>query len=179
MKIPTVDEVNRRRPIGALLKKPIAQPVVRKLKARQLKIAEDSQKARVRRRDGYCRFPLCGCRKFALRLEVSHAQHKGAGGNPKGDRSEPRKMILLCVARHQANGVAVDRGTIRIRPLRPREGLGGPCAFDVDVRAAGYMALRSDRPRWLEVARETARHVFEPFTPEQQQLLAQLAEMQL
>ena len=183
MKLPTLDEVNRRRPIGALQKQPIAQKIPRALKAAKAKSAEDQNKAKVRRRDKYCRFPLCGCRKFKLQLEVSHAQHKGAGGNPKGDRSQPAGMILLCQARHQANQIAVDRGTLQIRPLTPA-GLAGPCSFWVDGGAAAFALLFrvvpfNHQPTWIEVARARKPHVFEPFTAAQQQALDLLAKMQL
>lgn len=170
----------------AHFKTPISTKVVRGLKRKAAVGVEDKHKRAVRRRDLYCRFPLCGCKKFKLRLDVSHAKHKGMGGNPKGDRSLEPGLILLCSARHKDNAISVDRGTLRIKPLvlrlagkRPStQGLAGPCAWLVDINR-----LREDfgahQQEWLEVARETARHVFEPFTPEQEAILKRLAGMEL
>lgn len=180
MKLPTLD-AERNRNHGPMWKKPIASPVVRQLKTRKAKGAEDEQKAKVRRRDKYCRFPLCGCGKFKLQLEVSHGQHKGAGGNPKGDRSAAKLMILLCSARHLRNRISLHRATLRVRALNPRQGLGGPVAWDVDGRALAHMVAGTEPvglpPKWIELARETARHVYEPFTDAQQQALDLLATM--
>lgn len=169
-------EVDAARRVGDLQKNPpVAAKVPRVLKQRAIKGAEDGNKAKVRKRDGYCRFPLCGCKAFKLRLEVSHAEHKGAGGNPKGDRSTPDKLIYLCVARHQANRIAVDRGTLRWRPLTKR-GSAGPVAWFVDVRGLDPLRLELT-PKWVEVARETARHVYAPITAPNRVLLEQLATM--
>jgi hypothetical protein len=172
MKLPTLD-AERNRNHGPMWKTPIAPKVVRGLKQREHKSAEDLNKAKVRRRDKYCRFPLCGCRTFKLRLEVSHAQHKGAGGNPKGDRSTPDKMILLCAARHKENRVSVDRGTVLIKPLTKR-GLAGPCSFHIDTLAMDGAHFGE---RWRTVARELAPHRLEPVTPANQAILEQLAKM--
>jgi hypothetical protein len=84
------------------------------------KDAEDAEKQKVRRRDGYCRFPLCGCGKMRLRTEVSHSEHKGMGGNPAGDRSKADLMVLVCHRRHKDGRVAIDKGTLRWRALTAR-----------------------------------------------------------
>lgn len=165
---------------GGSLWKTGAAPKIAKVKAqRETKNAEHANMRRARRRDGYCRFPGCPCETFRLVLEVAHAaQHRGMGGNPAGDRSDPSKLILMCVARHRANRISVDKGTLRIRPLNKRAGYGGPCAFDVDKRELlGLYAVA--RPLWMELGRETARHVWEPFTDVQRAMLARLEEMKL
>lgn len=176
MKIPTLAEVerDRRRQVSFWKTPPVAAKVVRGLKQAKAKDAEDLNKAKVRRRDKYCRFPLCACKRFSLRLEVSHSQHKGAGGNPKGDRSTPDKLIYLCSARHQENRIAVDRGTLKWKALT-RRGSAGPVAWYVDMRA--FDSGHSATPRWSEIARETGLHIYEPFTAGQAAILEQLAQM--
>ena len=167
---------------GAFFKRPVAKKVVRGLKRRKAASLEDKQKAEVRQRDGYCRFPLCGCRRFKLRLEVAHASHKGIGGNPRGDRSDPRLMILLCSARHKENDISLDRKTIRIRALDPRRDFHGPCAWDVDLKRMRLEqpgAWVGGRPQWCEVARESGPHCLEPLSAAQKDLLKALAGMQL
>ena len=138
---------------------------------------EEKEKREVRLRDKYCRFPLCGCRRMNLARAVAHDRHKGMGGNPACDRSKAAEMILLCSARHRENVIAWDRGTIRILPLTSLR-YAGPCAFVIDLPAS-IAAMREGRKRWIEVGRETALHVFEPFTPEQERILKALAEMDL
>jgi hypothetical protein len=166
---------------GSFFKQPQLNKVAKVKAQRQRKSKEADHMQRARRRDGYCRFPNCKCRDFRLALEVSHAvKHRGMGGNPAGDRTEPKKLILLCVARHQRNVVSIDRHSLRVRALDARQGLGGPCAFDVDLRVLFDGAWQqARRPKWFEVGRETARHIFEPFTPEQQGILDKLKGMEL
>lgn len=142
---------------------------------------ERENKAHVRRRDVYCRMPLCGCFRFKLSMHVSHQQHKGMGGNPTGDRSHPDLMLLVCAPRHRENRISIDNGTLRWRAIgRDRDG-HVLVAWDVDRRALTHSlaTLIAHRPDWVEVARESALHRFEPFTPEQKAILQQLAEMKL
>lgn len=123
---------------------------------------EETEKRAVRRRDKRCRFPLCGCHRLGLRLEVSHDVHKGAGGNPTGDRSDRRSMILLCVHRHQDGLVSRHKGTLRILPLVRGLGFEGPVRFMWNT---------------IELARESAPGVLEPLTEEQRARLLILAGM--
>jgi hypothetical protein len=143
------------------------------LKARKdLKGQEDREKAKVRRRDRGCRFPLCGCRKAGLRGEVSHDEHKGMGGNPPGDRSSTRTMVHLCFHRHQDGAISRHKGTLKSVYLTP-QGYDGPVAWLVDL---GEVA---GPPEWVEVAREVRPGQLEPLTPRQEQLLAQLATLEI
>lgn len=152
----------------------------RKLATRKTRLErrtkEDQEKAKVRRRDRRCRFPLCGCRKLQLRLEVSHQEHKGIGGNPAGDRSTADKMIYLCVHRHQDGAISRHKGTLRII-ARTAEGMNGPVIFEVDMNRLEQNAASGQK--WRRVAWESKPGVLEPLEPWQRALLEQLAEMEL
>lgn len=124
---------------------------------------EQDAKREVRRQDRYCRFPLCGCDRAKLQWEVAHLQHKGMGGNPAGDRSDPSRLIYLCTARHQTGLVSLHAGTLEIEPLTS-DGTRGPCSFRI-----------RQGDTWVEVGREHALHEFDPFTPEQRRVLIELA----
>lgn len=144
---------------------------------RELVKHERDEKAKVRKRDLYrCRFPLCGCRDAKLRLEVSHQQHKGAGGDPTGDRSLAAGMILLCVHRHQDGAVSIHKGTLRVKPRTPH-GTNGPCSFFIDASVDDSTGDRT--PRWVEVARESKVQKIEPLTIKQHTLLLGLARLEL
>lgn len=162
--------------------------VVRGLRREKRTTRENKKKTDVRKRDKYCRFPLCGCKRFGLAMHVSHLKHKGAGGNPKEDRSEPELMVYVCSARHRENRFAIDQKTIRWRALT-KDGANGPIAWDIKVAdlrrlnpdscALMLMAVRElHRAEWFELARETAIHVYEPQTPAQTVILAWLRGME-
>lgn len=147
---------------------------------------EQDEKAKVRLRDGYrCRFPLCGCKKLALPLEVSHqTQHKGMGGNPAGDRSKAKDMALLCNHRHQYGRVSRHAGTLRGIPISLEKGYNGPVIWQVHHEALpdgqGWHAqVIRGNDGWLTVAVEFAPGQIAELYPWQRQLLAQLAEMDL
>lgn len=150
--------------------------------------AEQANKAEVRRRDRYCRFPLCGCGRMRLPTHVSHQRHKGMGGNPVGDRSLSGDMILLCVTRHQDGRVSRHHGTLSIVPLTDK-GMAGPVGWWADADAVpGPIAW--DRwtwsdinpsgsitgTRWILLARELAPHRLEYLTADQARVLTALAE---
>lgn len=158
---------------GPQFKTPVSAKVTKGLKREQHVSREKAQMDETRKRDKYCRFPMCGCKRFSLTAHVAHLTHRGMGGNPKEDRSEPEKMILLCSARHRDNEFSLDQKTVRIRPLT-LAGTSGPCAFDV----RGYSMYKMDWGKWSEVGRETALHQFEPFTPEQLHILTMLKGME-
>ena len=153
---------------------PLARKV-RKAIARKPQVSKErANMDAVRREDKYCRFPWCGCRKFKLTLHVAHLHHRGIGGNPKGDKSDPSKMILLCSARHRENAISLDRKTLRIRPLTDK-GTRGPCAFDVDMRTYRGQGGESE---WSEVARETALHDISAPGLDEQDVLLTLSAME-
>ena len=110
---------------------------------------EDTEKAKVRKRDGRCRWPRCeACKRFKPRLEVAHVKAKGMGGD-NGQRSTADQMILLDYLTHQgANGL--EQHGLKIQPLT-KAGTDGPCDFWAqDV--SGH---------WFLVAREVAPFVYE------------------
>lgn len=145
-----------------------------------LKNKEDAEKQKVRRRDKYCRFPLCGCGKMKLRTDVSHSQHKGMGGNPAGDRSKADLMLLVCGARHKDNIASIDKGNLRWRPLTAR-GSNGPVAWDLHVQmiersSTGFLATDVGI-EWIELAVETAPHQYKTLKATQAVLLKWLSGM--
>lgn len=165
----------------------------RKLDAAELK---NMQKARVR--DAHCRFPLCPCHEMIplphrtlieLTGEISHAEHRGSGGNPKGDRTVPEKLLLLCNWRHKLAKFSVDRKTIRWEPLTAA-GANGPIRWLIDLMAFNNYQLRHGGRCWLlpfldgevigwtELARETELHSLEPLTDAQAAILSLLAGME-
>lgn len=135
--------------------------------------AEAAEKAAVRRRDQRCRFPECGCRRLGLRLEVSHATHKGTRGrDEKRAVSVRSRMMLLCEHRHQHGAVSIHAGTLEAEPLTDA-GFEGPVAWWVDKGAI----TGDTSPEWVRVASESSVGRLEPTTTWQARLLADLARM--
>lgn len=142
------------------------------------KTALRDKKDEVRVRDGRrCRFPLCGCGRLKMRLEVSHARHEGRGGNPAGDRSDPHTMVQVCAGRHKESRLSIDQHTIRWEGLTDR-GSDGPIRWLIDMRELmNFLSVQRDkvRPQWFELARETGIGTWEPFTAMQREVLDDLA----
>lgn len=142
-----------------------------------LKTHERLDKRQSRQRDGYrCRFPLCGCRRLGLRLESAHLVHKGAGGDPSGDRSRSKGLITLCVQRHQDGAVSWHHGTLRARSLTAL-GADGPLGWLVDMSIID--GRQPGGALWMEVARESAVQQLEPLNAAQREILARLTRMEL
>ena len=139
---------------------------------------EEREKAKVRRRDKGCRFPLCGCGKLKWSREVAHLVHKGAGGNPSGDRSLSTGMVYLCRHRHRDGLVSIHHGTLRVHPQAHDLGAFGPLVFEVDAQAAGMKAVTA-RTQWVIVATEIAPGRLEPLMRWQRELLEELAGMEI
>lgn len=137
----------------------------RAAKRRRLSAAERVNKAHVRWRDQMCRFPLCRCRHSRrVPMEVSHAEHKGMGGDPTGERSAPEKMVFVCAVRHRISRWSIDRCGIRWRTLTA-SGANGPIAWD----------YRADSGEWVELARELDIQTLEPPAPEMLDILHSLS----
>ncbi len=122
---------------------------LRRRKHDRLKHTEDKNKEFVRERDRVCRFPLCPCFEFGLFLEVSHAEHKGMGGDPTGERSSPAGMLLVCNYRHKEAKYSLDKKTLRWLPLTD-QGANGPIAWEIDLAVFSNGVLAG----WLELAHE-------------------------
>jgi len=152
----------------------------RKRKYRELSLAERNAKSLVHDRDKLCRFPLCGCHSggYSMKdiLTVSHDVHKGMGGDPSGERSQPELMLLLCKWRHQDGPVSRHRGTMRTVYLTEQKN-DGPLAFEVDLWAL-YPGMHERPGTWVEVARELDVRRMGPLSAEQQLLLDELQEME-
>lgn len=168
-------------------KKPGPTARARARKRRVTTAAERSEKGKVRDRDVECRFPLCGCKRGVRPknghawLTVSHDFHKGMGGDPNGKVSIAALMVLLCVWRHQEAPVSVHAQTVRTTYLTPDQN-DGPVAWAVDLFYV-YPGLYDKPGVWLEVGRETyiegsTRFALEELTAHQEQVLADLAEME-
>ncbi len=164
--------MNRRQPTrkgvarkGAPVRKPPGPTAkARAKRARSSKAAETANKQIVREQDEYCRFPLCGCRRRGDPLHVSHQRHKGMGGNPAGDRSQPEGMILLCAWRHREAPISIDRGTLRWRALT-LHGARGPVAWDVKAEALGRWTLLDELTivdGWVTIAVGADLHFYAP-----------------
>ena len=107
----------------------------RKKDRAEIKLSEDTEKAKVRIRDKRCRWPRCRhARDTSIPLEVAHLVAKGMGGDRFGERSQASGMILLCRAHHQWDPQeghpegSIERHTLRIEPLTDL-GTDGPCRF--------------------------------------------------
>ena len=160
--------------------KPSAK-VQRALRRIERDAAEDREKAKVRQRDRGCRFPLCGCRRLRLTLEVSHNEHKGAGGNPDGSRSTTELMMQLCRERHRTNPFSIHNRAIEWQPLEKKLGANGPVKWLIDRRLLRYYLHGGQRPaemKLVEVVRETAVGILGPMDDADRALLEQLARME-
>lgn len=146
---------------------------------RELTAAERAAKEKVRDRDKHCRFPRCGCISggYSMKdiLTVSHDRHKGMGGDPTGEKSQPELMLSLCKWRHQDAPVSKHAGTMRTRYLTLEKN-NGPLLFEVDL-AAVYPGMHANKGIWYVVATETDIGVLAPLNGEQERVLEDLAEM--
>ncbi len=154
----------------------------RAAKSRKLVIAERVNKEKVRLRDRQCRFPMCGCKNLRIPCSVlkrvptvSHDEHKGMGGDPTGERSQPHRMLLLCKWRHQDAPVSRHAGTIETVYLTEK-GNDGPLEWRIDLGAVYPGQYR--RHVWFVLAREIEPGVVGALTPQQCDVLDTLAEME-
>lgn len=164
----------------------------RAAKRRTGKAGEVANMRQARIRDAYCRFPVCGCvlsQSLPHRLigeliaEVSHQVHRGMGGDPRGERTTPPLLLLLCNWRHKLSKFSIDRHGIRWEALT-EQGADGPIRWLIDAEKASALSLEREGvglfrtlSPWIVLAEETAPHAFKPFTEAQSAILAWLAEM--
>ena len=159
--------------------------VRRALKTQARKANLTESKDEVRFRDRGCRVPMCGCRRFRLRLEVSHnpKAHQGMGGNPAEDRNDARNLMLVCAERHKDNPISLDRGALKWEPIYPERGANGPVRWYVDAALFVYLTEqateRPSSPVWFELAYEAALGQLGPMSPQQVTVARALARMEL
>lgn len=149
---------------------------------------ERDAKGAVRKRDKFCRFPLCGCRKHKRVMHVSHQEHKGIGGNPAGDRSTTKTMILLCADRHNGSRVAIHAHTIEWTARNLLLGANAGIVWWMSIEEAsrhielpavvGAAVIRSGfATDWIRIAVEERPGTLSPLVPWQRELLDKLAKM--
>lgn len=141
------------------------------------KAKEEASMRKARKRDGNrCRMPMCDCKRFKLRLDVSHQVHRGIGGNPAGDRSDTSLLMTVCCARHKDHAVSIDKGTLRWIALTD-QGANGPVKWEVQASAV----LPRAHDRWIEIAREVQVQLVNVglLTDTQRAILTILKEMTL
>lgn len=163
---------------------PPSGAIRRKVKAdRQAR--EKKAMADVRKRDKGCRFPLCRCRRVGIRLEVAHTDHRGMGGNPAGDRTDPATMVQLCAWRHTQGVFALDKGTLRWVPMSTL-GANGSIQWQIDKALVDYMRSgigpRPTEPVWMQLALEVPGQIGSLNTMQsdlQREILTWLASMEL
>lgn len=103
--------------------------IERKVRRQTVVSFEESEKAKVRRRDVRCIWPKCeNCRQFKPRLEVAHGVAKGMGGD-HGRRSSASNLSLLDFLTHQGER-SIHSGHKRVRPLNKALGHNGPRACE-------------------------------------------------
>jgi len=159
-----------------------SQKVRRAMRTKTRKSHLDASKRVVKARDKGCRFPLCGCRRLRLRLEVSHRAHQGAGGNPAEDRNDAANLLLVCAERHKDNPISLDRHTLQWEPLTA-DGAKGPIVWFLDIAMYAYLTGQATQrpvgPTWFEVAAERQAGTVGPLSPRQTAVLQQLALMEI
>lgn len=69
--------------------------------------------------------PIPGCTYRDMPVDPCHVVHRGAGGNPKGDRTTKESVFAGCRIHHGM----YDRGEIELTFLNPALGTRGPIAF--------------------------------------------------
>ena len=150
--------------------------LARAKKAKEKAQDERREKARVRRRDRVCRFPMCSCANHGFVLEASHDVHKGMGS--KDGVSLSSMMGLICNWRHRLGKVSRDRGTLRVVHLTPA-GWDGPVAWEVDGATVARSTNIGLPSGWFPLAREARPGHLEPLTELQRAVLWTLSEMRL
>lgn len=115
----------------------------RRLRKMAVDLQERKNKTAVRKRDRKCRFPICGCERWRRQSQVSHREHKGPGGDPKGIRSGTENMVLLCPFRHQENRVSIHQGNLQWDPLT-KAGADGPIRWR-ELHGTTWVTLATEK----------------------------------
>lgn len=137
---------------------------------RDIAASEKREKAKVRRRDRACRFPLCPCRRLGLALHASHQDHKGMGGDRLGLRTTADQMILLCAARHKEAAFSVHNKNLRAVYLTP-DRADGPIGWEIEIDGQFQPLAREDRANGPWVMDDHQREMAEALARSLKQLL--------
>jgi hypothetical protein len=88
--------------------------------------AEQAEMQAALKRDGRkCRWPGCIYAAKKLPIDACHVvQHRGMGGNPRGDRTTRNQIMTLCRIHHGK----VDARELSVEP-KTDAGTDGACAF--------------------------------------------------
>lgn len=90
-----------------------------------------------KRRDGnVCRIPRCEYRTKDLPIDCCHMRHRGAGGNPSGDRTVTPLLFAACRIHHGL----YDRGELDVQPQTDR-GADGPMDWLMPNPITGRMEV--------------------------------------
>ena len=73
-----------------------------------------------------CRYPRCVYRGLVVDPAHLHGQHRGMGGNPKGDKTRLETVFALCRQHHEEYDH--ERG-FTVVPIQPRLGTRGLMTF--------------------------------------------------
>lgn len=110
----------------------------RKRKAEQTAAEQAVMKAALRRDLNTCRFPRCPFAKKGMVVDPAHyQQHRGAGGNPSGDRTERTGQIVALCRRH--HDMLDSYGEIEIDHVDAALGADGPLVFSARNPETGRM----------------------------------------
>lgn len=142
----------------------------RAAKSRKLKAVERDRMQEVREREDYtCRFPhVCGGA-----IEVAHAVHRGMGGDPTGERTDPRIMVAVCGVIHRTGRIALDKKNLRWVPLTD-DGADGPIEWQVHTGYIPWLVGKHFQ-EWATVAVESAPRRLEPLLEVHRRLLSDIS----
>jgi len=125
--------------------------LARRAKRKSAKAAEDAVMRAAKRRDGNkCRWPRCEFQKQGFTVHACHNTHRGAGGNPKGDRTTKANLIALC-ARHHT--LWDDVAAIDITPQDHGRGFDGPADFWVRAESGRMELIAREKSIGISVER--------------------------
>lgn len=120
---------------------------------RSRKLAEEKVMAAAKRRDGgKCRWPRCECASTTIPIDAVHfLQHRGAGGNPKGDRTaHTGQIIALCRRHHDMLDKYQD---IAIEPIDATALADGPLVFYRRVASGRFAHVATETYRGISVTK--------------------------
>ena len=139
-------------PMGTAPPKPQKGEAILERRERRadLKAHERKEMDAARRRDRGCRWPGCDCKRLHLTIHVCHRIHRGAGGDPSGERTQRKLLISLCAIKH----AQWDGGLIDVRPVDEAEGFNGPAEFYIRGESGAFELFQVERVIGQSVMRD-------------------------